>query len=121
MQCVVLVTKLIIALARTFRSTCKCVVLLIKVVFILCRRAFAWARKPYRIVLPFIHKNGDFRAISITEGSCADLKSGESHIGEVFILYQTAIRVGTKTYLVGREYILTSTSTRLNLKFLCVF
>jgi len=66
MQCVVLVIKLIIALARTSRSTCKCVVLLIKAVFILYRRAFARARKPYRIELPFIHKNGDFRAISIT-------------------------------------------------------
>ena len=88
MQCVVLVTKLIIALARTFRSTCKCVVLLIKAVFILCRRAFARARKPYRIVLPFIHKNGDFRAISITEGSCAALISKvESHISERCLYY----------------------------------
>ena len=33
MQCVVLVIKLIIALARTSRSTCKCVVLLMKAVF----------------------------------------------------------------------------------------
>ena len=74
MQCVVLVIKLIMAHAGISRGTCKCVVLLIKVVFILCRRAFAWARKPYRIVLPFIHKNGDFRAISITEGSCAALR-----------------------------------------------
>ena len=60
MQCVVLVTKLIIELARTFRSTCKCVVLLIKAVFILCRRAFVRARKPYRKGFLFRHKNGDF-------------------------------------------------------------
>ena len=88
MHCVVLVTKLIIALARTSRSTCKCVVLLIKAVFILYRIASARARKPYRIGLGFIHKNGDFRAICITERSCAvPISKVESHISDRCLYY----------------------------------
>ena len=44
---------------------------LLKALFTLYQIAFAQARKPYRIVLLFIHKNGDFGAISVTERSYA--------------------------------------------------
>ena len=40
-----------------------------KAMFILHRKAFAWARKSYRIGLLTTHKNDDFGAISVTEQS----------------------------------------------------
>ena len=49
--------------------------------FTVYRVAFASALKSYQIGLLFTHKNGDFGWISVTERSCADLESGESHIG----------------------------------------
>ena len=52
--------------------------------FILYRKPLAPARKPYRLGLPFIHKNGDLGAISATARAKlrrADLESGASHIG----------------------------------------
>ena len=88
MQFVVLVIKLIMARAKTSRSTHKCVVLLIKAVFTPYRRAFARARKPSRIELLFTHKNDDFGAISITERSCASPSSKvESHISDRCLYY----------------------------------
>ena len=39
--------------------------------FYAIRIVFAPARKPYRIVLLFTHKNGDRIAISVTERRCA--------------------------------------------------
>ena len=39
--------------------------------FTLYRIALVPAQKQYRIELLFTHKNGDFGAISVTEGSCA--------------------------------------------------
>ena len=42
-----------------------------KAMFTLYRITLAPARKPYRVRLLFTHKNDDFSAISVTEGSCA--------------------------------------------------
>ena len=38
--------------------------------FTLYQTALAPARKPYRIGLPFTHKNRDFGAIFVSERSC---------------------------------------------------
>ena len=58
---------------------------LVKIVFTLYRISFAPARKPHRIGLLFTLKNGDFGAISVTEGSCAaTLSIEERHISDRF-------------------------------------
>ena len=41
-----------------------------KAMFAIYRITLAPARKPYRVGLFFTHKNDDFGAISVTEGSC---------------------------------------------------
>ena len=54
-------------------------------IFTLCRMALASARKPYRIEIVSTHKNGDFRAISVTERSCAaPISKVEPHISDMF-------------------------------------
>ena len=45
--------------------------------FTVYRMALTPARKLYRVELLFTHENGDFGAKLL----CADLESGESHIG----------------------------------------
>ena len=53
--------------------------------FALYQIAFAPSKKPYWIGLLFIHRNGDFGGIFVTEGSCAEPPSKlERHISERF-------------------------------------
>ena len=54
-----------------------------QIVFTLYLIAFALEGKPFRIVLLFTHKNGDFGAISVTKPSCdASIFKVESHISD---------------------------------------
>ena len=71
--------------------------------FTLYRIASTHARKPDRIQLLFKHKNGDFGAISEQRSNRAklrraDLLSGESDIGYVFILSRIAFAQAEKPY-----------------------
>ena len=67
--------------------------------------SFSAGTKPYRIWLLFTHKNGDFGAISVTDGSCATpISKVESHIsdrcsyytGELLVSAQQSIRYNVK-------------------------
>ena len=60
--------------------------------------AFAPAPKSYWIGLRFIHKNGDFGAISVTERSCAaPISKVESCISDRCSYYTGELCTGTKT------------------------
>lgn len=79
--------------------------------FMLYWIAFAAARKPYRIGRLFTHTNADFGSISVTERSYTELISeGESHVGEVFILYWIAFQVGSNS--VNIAYVSKKRGTR---------
>ena len=74
-----------------------------KAVFTLYLIAFALEGKPFRIVLLFTHKNGDFGAISVTKPSCdALIFKVESHISDRYS-YFSKIQLVVYYQIEGRD------------------
>ena len=72
---------------------------LTQALFTLYRMSFAPVRKPYQKGLLFIHKDGDFCAISVTERNCAaTVTKVESHISDRCSYYTGYLFVSYSSY-----------------------